>query len=112
MYNARLFYNKTDGTILRYQTIHDGKSLSIEDDIAIILEISNVPTDCIAYFEWDYPENELEQLMSEGKRIKVDVSQPVHTVYGVEPEPPEVVEPSDDDPIGGSELLVMLEDVL
>lgn len=86
MYNARLFYNNTDGTVLRYQTILDGEPLPLEDELNIVLETSLISANEISYFEWCDPENELEAIISEGKLVKVDVSQTPNVLYGVERE--------------------------
>lgn len=110
MYNARLFYALVSGDVLRIQTIGSGEPLTLEDDLALVSELSDVPTDEIGVMEWNNPENKLEAIMADGKIVKVDVSQTPHAIYGEdEPEPPE---PSDDDEISGQEFLNMVEGVM
>jgi hypothetical protein len=110
MYNARLFYNKNTGDILRIQTIGNGEPLPLEDELVLVSDLSGVSTNEIGFLEWDNPENELEAIMADGKSVKVDVTQTPHVVYGENaPEPPE---PTDDDEISGEEFLEMVEGVM
>lgn len=109
MYNARIFLNISSGDVLRLQTIGSGEPLSIEDDLALVSELTGVSANEIGVLEWDNPENELEALISEGKNIKIDISTSPPTLYG---EDPEIIEPSEDDEISGAEFLNMVEEVL
>lgn len=109
MYKARMFYKKDNGDVLRYQIIRNGNPLPIDDDVLITSEVSDISVDNIGYFEWDNPENELETILSENKVVKVDISQTPPVIYGEEPE---IIEPSEDDPISGVEFLSMVEGVL
>ncbi len=82
MYNARIFYNISNGTVLRSQTLNGGLPLPIEDEIAIVLQTSDVGAENLGYFEWTDPENELERLIADGKIVKIDVTQTPHVLYG------------------------------
>lgn len=109
MYKARIFYKKDNGDVLRCQITRSGDPLSLDRDIEITAEVFEVDIDNIGCFEWDEPENDLETILSESKVVKIDISQTPPVVYGEEPE---IIEPSDDDEISGTEFLSMVEEVL
>ena len=109
MYNARLFYNVVTGEIYRCQTITSGGALSIKEDVAITSTLFEIPIEEIGFLEWTDPGNELEAIRAAEKFIRVDITTTPHTVYGVEPE---IIEPTDEDEISGSEFLSMVEGVL
>lgn len=109
MYNARVFYNLITGDVYRSQTVIEGGAIPINDDIELTSNLFEVSVEQIGVLEWATPDNDLELVMAEGKCVAVDISTNPPTVYGKDAE---VVEPSEDDEISGSEFLAMVEEVL
>lgn len=84
MYNARIFYDKDTGNLIRFQTMDGGEPLPIDEEIKICDEFENIPIDKIGILVYNEYNEELEELLQSGKAIKVDVTKEPHTFYGVD----------------------------
>lgn len=84
MYNARIFYYKDTGNLIRFQTMDGSEPLPIDEEIKICDEFENIPLDKIGILMYNEYNEKLEELLQSGKAIKVDVAKEPHTFYGVD----------------------------